>query len=99
MTISKEINCAEHEYMNIGPPNYRSSGAPGIDESQLQKALESLLSDDSDDASIADDTSQNLPSKPKEIGAGKNLRNQHGKHGETASNSKTSKHEIEESII
>ena len=28
--ISKEINCAEHEYMNIGPPNYRSSGAPGL---------------------------------------------------------------------
>ena len=27
--ISKAINCAEHEYMNIGPPNYRSSGAPG----------------------------------------------------------------------
>ena len=30
MTISKEINCAEHEYMNIGPPNYRSSGAPAF---------------------------------------------------------------------
>ena len=30
VTISKEINCAEHEYMNIAPPpNYRSSGAPG----------------------------------------------------------------------
>ena len=28
MTISKEIDCAEHDYMNIAPPNYRSSGAP-----------------------------------------------------------------------
>ena len=28
MTISKEINCAEYEYMNIGP--YRSSGAPAM---------------------------------------------------------------------
>ena len=28
--ISKELNGAEHEYMNIGPPNYRSSGAPGF---------------------------------------------------------------------
>ena len=79
--------------------NEKVSDNGGIDESQLQKALESLLSDDSDDASIADDTSQNLPSRPKEIGAGKNFRNQHGKHGETASNSKTSKYEIEESII
>ena len=32
ITISKEINCAEHEYMNIAPPppNYRSSGAPSL---------------------------------------------------------------------
>ena len=30
MTISKEINCAENEYMNICPPNYRSSGAPAL---------------------------------------------------------------------
>ena len=35
----------------------------GIDQSRSQKALESLLSDDSDDKSIADDTSQNLPSR------------------------------------
>ena len=28
MTISKEINCAEPEYMNIGP--HRSSGAPAM---------------------------------------------------------------------
>ena len=37
--------------------NEKVSDNGGIDESQLQKALESLLSDDSDDASIADDTS------------------------------------------
>ena len=48
--------------------NEKVSDNGGIDESQLQKALESLLSDDSDDASNADDTSQNLPSRPKEIG-------------------------------
>jgi hypothetical protein len=24
-TISKEINNAEHKYMNMGPPNYRST--------------------------------------------------------------------------
>ena len=30
--MSKEINWAEHEYMNIAPPpsNYRSSGAPEL---------------------------------------------------------------------
>ena len=38
-----------------------------------------------------------MPSRPKE--AEKNLRNQHGKQGETASNSKASKYEAEEPII
>ena len=73
--------------------NENVSDNGGIDESRLQKALESLLSDEADDESIADDTSQNLPSRPK--GAGKNLTNQHGKQGETASNSEASKYETE----
>ena len=29
---SKEINWAEHEYMNIAPPNYRSSGTPDCND-------------------------------------------------------------------
>ena len=77
--------------------NENVSDNGGIDESRLQKALDSLVSDESDDESIADDTSQNLPSRPK--GAGKNLRNQHGKQGETASKSEASKYETEEPII
>ena len=34
ITISKEINCAEHEYINIAPPppNYRSSGTPDCND-------------------------------------------------------------------
>ena len=79
--------------------NENVSDNGGIDESRIQKALGCLLSDDSDDESIADDTSKKVPSRSKEIGAGKNLRNQHGKQGETASNSKASKYETEESII
>jgi hypothetical protein len=31
-SISKEINWAEHEYMNICPPNYRYSGATDQEE-------------------------------------------------------------------
>ena len=68
------------------------------DESQLRKSLESLLTDDSDDASFIDDTSQNSPSRIDECEVTKKLTNQHGKHGEGTSNPKSSKYEVEESV-
>ncbi len=68
------------------------------DESQLRKSLESLLTDDSDDASFIDDTSQNSPSRIDECEVTKKLTNQHGKHGEATSNPKSSKYEVEESV-
>ncbi len=68
------------------------------DESQLRKSLESLLTDDSDDASFIDDTSQNSPSRIDECQLTKKMTNQHGKHGEATSNPKSSKYVFEESV-
>jgi hypothetical protein len=68
------------------------------DESQLRKSLESVLTDDSDDASFIDDTNQNSPSTTDECEVTKKWTNQHGKHGEAPSNPKSSNYEVEESV-
>ena len=68
-------------------------------ESQLRKSLENILTEDSDDASITDDTSQNSLCIANECEGAKKLINQHDKHGEAAPNPKSSKYEIDEPII
>ena len=68
-------------------------------ESQLRKSLENILTEDSDDASITDDISQNSLCIANECEGAKKLINQHEKHGEAAPNPKSSKYEIDEPII
>ena len=42
-TISKEINEAESEYMNMGPLNYRSSAVPDVCEYRVLEVLNPKL--------------------------------------------------------
>ena len=64
------------------------------DESQLRKSLESLQTDDSDDASFIDDTNQNSPSTTDECEVTKKWTNQHGKHEEAGSTFESEKFKL-----